>query len=96
MLNLGAPGYAESLTIRGGGGDTVLLSPLVSLSGAAVLNVYDGAALRDTLSRSTPGGVQLSGTAELNMHGGVIENCNNSLSFAEGLFDVFCGTFSSV
>lgn len=85
VLNLGAPGYAESLTIRGGGGDTVLLSPLVSLSGAAVLNVYDGAALRDTLSRSTPGGVQLSGTAELNMHGGVIENCNNSLSVAGGV-----------
>ena len=57
VLNLGAPGYAESLTIRGGGGDAVLLSPLVSLSGAAVLNVYDGAALRDTLSLSTPGGV---------------------------------------
>ena len=85
VLNLGAPGYAESLTIRGGGGDMVLLSPLVSLSGAAVLNVYDGAALRDTLSRSTPGGVQLSGTAELNMHGGVIENCNNSLSVAGGV-----------
>lgn len=85
VLNLGAPGYAESLTIRGGGGDMVLLSPLVSLSGAAVLNVYDGAALRDTLSRSTPGGVQLSGTAELNMHGGVIENCNNSASVAGGV-----------
>ena len=85
VLNLGAPGYAESLTIRGGGGDTVLLSPLVSLSGAAVLNVYDGAAIRDTLSLSTPGGVQLSGTAELNMHGGVIENCNNSASVAGGV-----------
>ena len=85
VLNLGAPGYAESLTIRGGGGDAVLLSPLVSLSGAAVLNVYDGAALRDTLSRSTPGGVQLSGTAELNMYGGVIENCNNSASVAGGV-----------
>ena len=85
VLNLGAPGYAESLTIRGGGGDVVLLSPLVSLSGAAVLNVYDGAALRDTLSLSTPGGVQLSGTAELNMHGGVIENCNNSISAAGGV-----------
>lgn len=85
VLNLGAPGYAESLTIRGGGGDAVLLSPLVSLSGTAVLNVYDGAAIRDTLSRSTPGGVQLSGTAELNMHGGVIENCNNSHSVAGGV-----------
>ena len=85
VLNLGAPGYAESLTIRGGGGDTVLLSPLVSLSGAAVLNVYDGAAIRDTLSPSTPGGVQLSGTAELNMYGGVIENCNNSASVAGGV-----------
>ena len=85
VLNLGAPGYAESLTIRGGGGDAVLLSPLVSVSGAAVLNVYDGAALRDTLSLSTPGGVQLSGTAELNMHGGVIENCNNSISVAGGV-----------
>ena len=85
VLNLGAPGYAESLTIRGGGGDTVLLSPLVSLSGAAVLNVYDGAALRDTLSRSTPGGVQLSDRAEFNMHGGLIENCNNSISAAGGV-----------
>ena len=85
VLNLGAPGYAESLTIRGGGGNVVLLSPLVGLSGAAVLNVYDGAALRDTLSRSTPGGVQLSGTAELNMYGGVTENCNNSASVAGGV-----------
>ena len=85
VLNLGAPGYAKSLTIQGGGGDAVLLSPLVSLSGAAVLNVYDGAALRDTLSLSTPGGVQLSGTAELNMHGGVIENCNNKVSVAGGV-----------
>ena len=85
VLNLGAPGYAESLTIRGGGGNVVLLSPLVGLSGAAVLNVYDGAAIRDTLSPSTPGGVQLSGTAELNMYGGVIENCNNSASVAGGV-----------
>ena len=85
VLNLGAPGYAESLTIRGGGGDAVLLSPLVSLSGAAVLNVYDGAALRDTLSLSTPGGVQLSGSTEFNMHGGVIENCNNNASVAGGV-----------
>ena len=29
--------------------------------------------------------MQLSGTAELNMHGGVIENCNNSLSVAGGV-----------
>lgn len=85
MLNLGAPGYAESLTIRGGGGNVVLLSPLVGLSGAAVLNVYDGAAIRDTLSPSTPGGVQLSGSTEFNMHGGVIENCNNNASVAGGV-----------
>lgn len=84
-LNLGAPGYGQSLTIRGGGGDAVLLSPLVSLSGAAVLNVYDGAALRDTLSLSTPGGVQLSGSTEFNMHGGLIENCNNPYSVAGGV-----------
>lgn len=85
VLNLGKHGYSGSLTIRGGGGNVVLLSPLVGLSGAAVLNVYDGAAIRDTLSLSTPGGVQLSGTAELNMHGGVIENCNNSISAAGGV-----------
>ncbi len=85
VLNLGAPGYAESLTIRGGGGNVVLLSPLVGLSGAAVLNVYDGAAIRDTLSPSTPGGVQLSGSTEFNMHGGVIENCNNNASVAGGV-----------
>ena len=85
VLNLGAPGYAESLTIRGGGGDAVLLSPLVSLSGTAVLNVYDGAAIRDTLAVNGAGGVQVSDRAEFNMPGGVIENCNNPHSDAGGV-----------
>ena len=85
VLNLGAPGYAESLTIRGGGGDAVLLSPLVSLSGTAVLNVYDSAAIRDTLAVNGAGGVQVSDRAEFNMHGGLIENCNNSISAAGGV-----------
>lgn len=85
VLNLGAPGYAESLTIRGGGGDAVLLSPLVSLSGTAVLNVYDGAAIRDTLAVNGAGGVQVSDRAEFNMPGGVIENCNNPHSVAGGV-----------
>ena len=85
VLNLGAPGYGQSLTIRGGGGDADLLSPLIGLSGAAVLNIYNGAAIRDTLSSSTSGGVEMSGTTVLNMHGGVIENCNNPYSVAGGV-----------
>ena len=35
-----------------------LLNPLVNLSGTAVLNVYDGAAIRDTLAVNGAGGVQ--------------------------------------
>lgn len=85
VLNLGKHGYSGSLTVRGGGGNVELLNPLVNLRGTAVLNVYDGAAIRDTLSLSTPGGVQLSGSTELNMYGGVIENCNNSASVAGGV-----------
>ena len=85
VLNLGAPSYAKSLTIQGGGGDADLLSPLIGLSGAAELNIYNGAAIRDTLSSSTSGGVEMSGTTVLNMHGGVIENCNNPYSVAGGV-----------
>ncbi len=85
VLNLGAPGYAESLTIRGGGGNVELLSPLIVLSDSAKLNMYDGAAVKDSLSSGTPGGVQLLGSAEFNMYGGVIENCNNSISAAGGV-----------
>ena len=85
VLNLGAPGYAESLTIRGGGGDEALLNPLIVLSDSAKLNMYDGAAVKDSLSSGTPGGVQLLGSAEFNMYGGVIENCNNSISAAGGV-----------
>ena len=85
MLNLGKPGYSGSLTIRGGGGDVPLLNPLIGLSGSAKLNMYDGAAVKDSLSHSTPGGVQLLGSAEFNMHGGLIENCNNDKSVAGGV-----------
>ena len=85
VLNLGAPGYGRSLTIRGGGGDAVLLSPLIGLSDSAKLNMYDGAAVKDSLSHSTPGGVQLLGSTEFNMHGGLIENCNNPYSVAGGV-----------
>ena len=63
----------------------MLLSPLVSLSGTAVLNVYDGAAIRDTLAVNGAGGVQVSDRAEFNMPGGVIENCNNPYSVAGGV-----------
>ena len=85
VLNLGAPGYAKSLTIQGGGGTVELLSPLIVLSDSAKLNMYDGAAVKDSLSSGTPGGVQLLGSAEFNMYGGVIENCNNSISAAGGV-----------
>ena len=85
VLNLGAPGYAKSLTIQGGGGNVELLSPLIVLSDSAKLNMYDGAAVKDSLSSGTPGGVQLLGSAEFNMYGGVIENCNNSISAAGGV-----------
>ena len=85
VLNLGKHGYSGSLTVRGGGGNVELLNPLVNLSGTAVLNVYDGAAIRDTLAVNGAGGVQLSDRAEFNMHGGLIENCNNSISAAGGV-----------
>ena len=85
VLNLGKHGYSGSLTVRGGGGNVELLNPLVNLRGTAVLNVYDGAAIRDTLAVNGAGGVQLSDRAEFNMHGGLIENCNNSISAAGGV-----------
>lgn len=85
VLNLGKHGYSGSLTVRGGGGNVELLNPLVNLSGTAVLNVYDGAAIRDTLAVNGAGGVQVSDRAEFNMHGGLIENCNNSISAAGGV-----------
>lgn len=85
VLNLGKHGYSGSLTVRGGGGNVELLNPLVNLSGTAVLNVYDGAAIRDTLAVNRAGGVQVSDRAEFNMHGGLIENCNNSISAAGGV-----------
>lgn len=85
VLNLGKHGYSGSLTVRGGGGNVELLNPLVNLSGMAVLNVYDGAAIRDTLAVNGAGGVQVSDRAEFNMHGGLIENCNNSISAAGGV-----------
>lgn len=85
VLNLGKHGYSGSLAVRGGGGNVELLNPLVNLSGTAVLNVYDGAAIRDTLAVNGAGGVQVSDRAEFNMHGGLIENCNNSISAAGGV-----------
>ncbi|MFR5844438.1 MAG: hypothetical protein ACLUEU_01210 [Oscillospiraceae bacterium] len=42
-----------------------LLNPLVNLSGTAVLNVYDGAAIRDTLAVNGAGGVQVSGQSRI-------------------------------
>lgn len=85
VLNLGKPGYSENLTIQGGGGDVNLFSSLIHLSGSAKLNMYDGAAVKDSLSHSTTGGVQLSGSTEFNMYGGLIENCNNPHSAAGGV-----------
>ena len=85
VLNLGKRGYSGSLTVQGGGGDVDLLNPLIGLSGSAKLNMYDGAAVKDSLSSGTPGGVQLLGSAEFNMHGGLIENCNNDKAVAGGV-----------
>ena len=85
VLNLGKHGYSGSLTVQGGGGDVDLLNPLIGLSGSAKLNMYDGAAVKDSLSSGTPGGVQLLDSAEFNMHGGLIENCNNDKAVAGGV-----------
>ncbi len=85
VLNLGKPGYTGGLTIRGGGGDANLANPLINVGGPAVLNMYDGAAVKDSLSGGTSGGVQLQDSAAFNMHGGVIENCNNFASVAGGV-----------
>ena len=69
VLNLGAEGYAEKLTIEG---DTKVA--FITVSGGATANMYENVTLqnREQVDQAC---VVLEENSVFNMHGGVIQNC---------------------
>lgn len=61
-------------------------SAVINMGGSAVLNMYHGVEIRDSLAGGQAGGVQLIGDKTVfNMYGGVIDNCVNWASVAGGV-----------
>ena len=71
VLNLGAEGYAEKLTIDGNA-----KGAFITVSGGATAHMYENVTLQDLDRQSTVNAcVKLEGNSVFNMHGGVIQNC---------------------
>ena len=76
VLNLGAEGYAEKLTIDGNA-----KGAFITVSGGATANMYEHVTLQDLDRQSTVNAcVKLEGNSVFNMHGGVIQNCKSQYS----------------
>ena len=69
VLNLGAEGYAEKLTIEG---DTKVA--FITVSGGATANMYENVTLQNR-QQVDQACVVLEENSVFNMHGGVIQNC---------------------
>lgn len=71
VLNLGADGYDQKLTIERNTGFAA-----ITVSGGAIANMYEHVTLQDLDRQSTVNAcVKLEGNSVFNMHGGVIQNC---------------------
>ena len=71
VLNLGADGYDQKLTIERNTGFAA-----ITVSGGATANMYEHVTLQDLDRQSTVNAcVKLEGNSVFNMHGGVIQNC---------------------
>lgn len=59
---------------------------VINMGGSAVLNMYHGVTIKDSIAGAEAGGVHLVGDkAVFNMYGGVIDNCVNFASVAGGV-----------
>lgn len=76
VLNLGADGYDQKLTIERNTGFAA-----ITVSGGATANMYEHVTLQDLDRQSTVNAcVKLEGNSVFNMHGGVIQNCKSQYS----------------
>ena len=76
VLNLGADGYDQKLTIERNTGFAA-----ITVSGGATANMYKNVTLQDLDRQSTVNAcVKLEGNSVFNMHGGVIQNCKSQYS----------------
>ena len=76
VLNLGADGYDQKLTIERNTGFAA-----ITVSGGAIANMYEHVTLQDLDRQSTVNAcVKLEGNSVFNMHGGVIQNCKSQYS----------------
>ena len=76
VLNLGADGYDQKLTIERNTGFAA-----ITVSGGATANMYEHVTLQDLDRQFTVNAcVKLEGNSVFNMHGGVIQNCKSQYS----------------
>ena len=76
VLNLGADGYDQKLTIERNTGFAA-----ITVSGGATANMYEHVTLQDLDRQSTVNAcVKLEGNSVFNMHGGMIQNCKSQYS----------------
>lgn len=69
-------------------------SAVINMDGSAVLNMYHGVTIRDSLGRGQAGGVQVTGNATFNMYGGMIDNCVSQYAVAGGVYIDCNGKFN--
>ena len=80
VLNLGADGYDQKLTIERNTGFAA-----ITVSGGAIANMYEHVTLQDLDRQSTVNAcVKLEGNSVFNMHGGVIEKCSRAVMADSG------------
>lgn len=89
VLNLGASGYEKTLQLESE--DTTKC--IMGLSGLATLNMYDHVTIGPSSAGGQAGGIQLEGSSQFNMFGGMITDCINWASVAGGVVASDSSTF---
>lgn len=69
-------------------------STVIGVNGSAVLNMYHGVTIKDSIAAGQAGGVQVTDEATFNMYGGMIDNCEGEHAVSGGVYIDCNGKFN--
>ena len=95
VLSLGTSDGMDTLTISGQ--NLRRTTAMLGCTGEAVLNMYPGVTIRDTVTQGMARGAGVCVYGTFNMHGGTITNCNNNVNYRPGIggaVSLHAGTFN--
>ena len=81
-LNLGKDGYTQTLRWK----STDYTQGILDLQDSATLNLHENVTLGPSTANGQAGAIQAIGSSVFNMYGGVIEDCQNSISLTGGVY----------